>query len=187
MKARRRKSATRCRNWRWNWTCSSSTRPTKAEAGPARDCSAAGAVEPGHRKRRQVQLRQATHVDRGHRLAAARIDRFTEWRDAALAAEVVPDVVRVELIRGHFRAAVCKLERGARREPQQAATTTAQRAVAVDDIGDRRFGLDHEGDPAAVAASVVLHVQPSDWNGTRVILWHADSMPVAAYPCGSSL
>ncbi|KAG1261698.1 hypothetical protein G6F65_014813 [Rhizopus arrhizus] len=143
-----------------------------------------------HRQRGQVHLRHAAHVHRHHRRAGTRIHRFAVGRDAAFAARGVVAVGLGEVVGGPVGRGGGQLERLARGEPQQAAAAPAHRAVAVDDIADRRFGLHGECDPAAMAASLVFHVLRSageSLSAPMVILWHGDKAASAAYARGLTL
>src|SRR5688572_15580582 len=91
--------------------------------------SKAAAVVVVHRDRVQVDVLQAAHVDRGHRLAL-RVDALAERMDAAGRAEAVLDDVAVEGVGGQRVGAAGDLQPGAGHEPQQRALALAHGAVA---------------------------------------------------------
>ena len=100
--------------------------------------SEAGAVEGRHLQPGQLHTRQAAHVDGHHLRTGLGVSRLAVRRDPADGAEVVADVVLVERVGRQVAFGRLQHQRLARGEPQQTTAPAAQRAVAIDDLCDKR-------------------------------------------------
>src|SRR5690606_17286026 len=103
-----------------------------------------------HLERREIEGRDATHVERRNRLAL-RAGAFAEGSAAADLAEAMPDRMLVGGVGREIRLRRREAQLLARHEMQQITLARAVTAVAVDDGADFRFGL--EGDPAAMTTT----------------------------------
>src|SRR5688500_18415543 len=112
--------------------------------------SDAGAVVRNHFQAGQVHVRQATHVNHGHRLAVSAL-ALAEGRDAAGEAEMVVDQVPVELVGAHVRLGRLQAQGLARESREQRALAPTHGAVAIDHIADLAF--QRECDTSAVTAT----------------------------------
>src|SRR5699024_9337229 len=118
----------------------------------ARKRSKAATVNLLHRKRGLVQLRQTADVH-GRRRSAARILAEAERCTTAGAAEVMPDHVLVECVRGQILFGAEQPQVLPRHEPQQIALAAAMRAIAFHDLF--RVAVHFERDATAMTTALV--------------------------------
>src|ERR1700741_330026 len=108
------------------------------------------AVERLALERREIDIVEAAHVDRDHRLALG-ADPAREGLPAAGAAEEMMDAVLVELVFGKAVFALEQLELAWRREGEQQSQCLAVRTIALDHGAD--IGGDLVADALAMAAA----------------------------------
>ncbi len=103
-------------------------------------------------QRIQHDVRHAAQIDGAHR-GAVRRSAVGEGLGAAGPAKLMADLVLIEGVGAEPVLAAAERERADGKERQQQAFAAANRTVAAEGFGGQ-FGVDGEGDGAAVAASL---------------------------------